>query len=137
MRSTPFNPDTDLEPIPFDEECLRAAREMKLCGLKWTPHVGCFVWDEKGVIQVSSPFPNRVYFILNMGHFLKIFGSLEGMQEQLTWVPTWHQARLLCRRVGVEKEAVRNTLDPRGGAENQGKELLSLYRLIAERLRGA
>lgn len=79
MRSTPFNPDADMEPIPFNEECLGAAREMKLHGLRWTPHVGCFVWDEKGVIQVNSPFPNRVYFILNMGHFMKIFGSVEGI----------------------------------------------------------
>ncbi|MCU0645312.1 MAG: hypothetical protein MUC94_13775, partial [bacterium] len=66
MKSTPFNPKTDVAPIPFTTQVFQAARLMKEKGLKWQPHAGCFVWDEQQIIEVASPFPNRVYFILNL-----------------------------------------------------------------------
>ena len=45
MKSTPFNPETDLPPIPFDELLCKSAASLKAAGLPWKPHVGCFVWD--------------------------------------------------------------------------------------------
>lgn len=133
MKSTPFNPETDLAPIPFTEEVCLAAKEMKERGLKWQPHVGCFVWDEKRLIEVSSPFPNRIYFILNLGHFLKRFETVENIAEQLVWLPTWQQARLIANQIGISKEQIMRRIE--GSTSNEvGNELIELYNLISEKL---
>lgn len=133
MKPTPFNPETDLPPIPFDLRHCQAAAQPKERGLSWTPHVGCFVWDPHEIIEVSSPFPGRIYFILNVGHFLRIFGSLEEISKKLVWLPTYHQARLLCEQVGVAQEEISAVL---ASAENirAGNELLLLYKMILNEL---
>ena len=133
MKSTPFNPDTDLAPIPFELQHCQAAAQLKERGLPWTPHVGCFVWDPDEIIEVPSPFPGRIYFILNLGHFLRIFGSLEKLSKKLVWLPTYHQTRLLCDRVGVDQEEVTAFL---ASADNNspGDELLALYKMIFNKL---
>ena len=133
MKYAPFNPDTDLPPIPFDLPHCQAAAQLKERGLPWTPHVGCFVWDPDEVIEVTSPFPDRIYFILNLGHFLRIFGSLEEISQKLVWLPTYHQARLLCDQLGVDQEKVS---EPLALPENirAGDELLALYKIILNKL---
>ncbi|UCG20976.1 MAG: hypothetical protein JSU80_14935 [Deltaproteobacteria bacterium] len=133
MKPTPFNPETDLPPIPFDLRHCQAAAQLKERGLSWTPHVGCFVWDPDEIIEVTSPFPGRTYFILNLGHFLRIFGSPEEISKKLVWLPTYHQARLLCDQFGVDQEEVSAAL---ASAENipAGDELLALYKVILYRL---
>ena len=133
MKPTPFNPKTDLPPIPFDLRHCQAAAQLKERGLPWTPHVGCFVWDPDEIIEATSPFPSRIYFILNLGHFLRIFGSLEEISRKLVWLPTYHQARLLCDQVGVEQEEVSAVLV---SADNirAGNELLVLYKMILSKL---
>jgi len=100
MKSTPFDSATDIAPIPFSTALKIKAKEMKDAGLVWHPQTGCFVWDEQNKIQVSSPFPENIYFVLNLNHFLKIFGSLEEMQRQLVWIPTWYQAVILLKLCG-------------------------------------
>ncbi len=132
MKPTPFNPKTDLPPIPFDLRHCHAA-QLKERGLPWTPHVGCFVWDPDEIIEATSPFPSRIYFILNLGHFLRIFGSLEEISRKLVWLPTYHQARLLCDQVGVDQEEVSAVLV---SADNirAGNELLVLYKMILSKL---
>ncbi len=133
MKPTPFNPGTDLPPTPFDQQHCQGAAQLKERGLPWTPHVGCFVWDPHEIIEVTSPFPGRIYFILNLGHFLRIFGSLEEISKNLVWLPTHHQARLLCDQVGVDQEEISAAL---GSAENicAGDALLALYKMILNRL---
>jgi hypothetical protein len=133
MKPTPFNPETDLPPIPFEMRHCQAAAQLKERGLPWRPHVGCFVWDPDELIEVTSPFPGRIYFILNVGHFLRIFGSLEEISKQLIWLPTCHQARLLCDQVGVDQAEVSAVL---ASAENipAGDELLALYKMILNQL---
>jgi hypothetical protein len=101
MTPVPFDTDRDLAPIPFDDRICQLALKLKSSGLEWRPHVGCFVWDPDGVIQAPSPFPNRIYFILSLPRFLEIFGTLDRMIEKLVWLPTWHQARILCRHLGL------------------------------------
>lgn len=134
MRPIPVDASKDLAPIPFDERLLAAALEMKTLGLAWHPHVGCFVWDVARCIQPDSPFPSHVYFVLSLPRFIDIFGSLEAMQERLVWVPTWHQARLLSRRVGVTDEAVASAcLAPKG--LQPGEEENAIYRLLIEALK--
>lgn len=134
MKPTPFNPATDLSPIPFEEPHRELAWRLKTAGLPWKPHVGCFVWDREGLIPVDSPFPGRVYFILNLGHFLRLLGAEERLREQLVWLPTWHQARLVAEKLGIEKEAIRN-LWQEESTLNPGGDLLGLYELLMTALR--
>ena len=77
MKPVPFNPQNDLATIPFEKNLCNLALEMKQLGLPWSPHVGCFVWDRDEHIEVDSPFPERIYFILSMPRFLSIFGSMD------------------------------------------------------------
>lgn len=95
MRSTPFDPDKDRAPIPFDQTVCELARALKAAGLPWHPRVGCFVWDPDHIIEIESPFPNRVYFILNLGQFERILGSGDMIRNKLVWLPTLHQIRQL------------------------------------------
>ena len=98
-------------------------------GLPWNPHVGCFVWDPEGLIPADSPFPDRVYFILNLGHFLRLLGTAERVRERLVWLPTWHQARLAAEKLGVDGKALRNIWEGEKTPQ-PGEELLRLYELL-------
>ena len=95
-----------IDPIPIEDRLLDLALAMKRSGLPWTPHVGCFVWDREGVIAAPSPFSKRVYFILSMPRFLRIFGGIQPMQDQLVWLPTWYQAAQLCRQMGIHRSVI-------------------------------
>ena len=123
MKPVPFNPNKDLAPTPFDKRHLVLAAKLKHLGLKFEPHVGCFVWDSQHVISAPSPFPNRVYFILSLPRFVDILGSLDKIAENLVWLPTWHQARLLCRQRGIGGGHSDSRLSPED-------ELLQLYTLL-------
>jgi hypothetical protein len=106
---------------------------MKQRGLPWTPHVGCFVWDPDGFIEVESPFPLRVYFILSLPRFIRILGDLEAVAEKLVWLPTWHQARLLALRCGVGQSQIAELFTSEAQT-SPGEELLGMYRLILEKM---
>jgi hypothetical protein len=136
MKTVPFSPQTDLAPINFDESALLMAQKMKRWGLPWEPHVGCFTWDAQKLIQPASPFPNNVYFILSLPRFIDIFGSIGEIREKLTWVPTWHQARLLCRQLGIADEAV-TTLWRKKTPLTPGEEILAMYELLCAALKSA
>jgi hypothetical protein len=127
MQPVAFNPATDLAPIPFDVELCELARALKQAGLPWRPHVGCFVWDPDRQIKPASPFPVNVYFILSLPRFIEIFGSLEAIQEKMVWLPTWHQARLIGQRYGIDPA-------PLPLSDSPGEELKRLYRLIRDAL---
>ncbi len=125
MQPVAFNPATDLAPTPFDAEICELARALKQAGLPWRPHVGCFAWDPDGQIKPASPFPANIYFILSLPRFIEIFGSPEAIQEKMIWLPTWHQARLLCQRYGI----VPAPLTP---SDSPAEELKMIYRLIRD-----
>jgi len=129
MKPTTFDSNTNFPPIPFDKRHCEMAGVLKDNGLPWEPHVGCFVWDRDGLIEVSSPFPQRIYFILNMGHFLKLFETVENMAKRLVWLPTWHQARLLCNKFGVENKQIASLWHSMEMIE-PGDDLLLLYKMI-------
>jgi len=133
MTPIPFNPTTDIAPIPFDQDHLELAREMKQLGLAWKPHVGCFVWDHEELIEAASPFPLRVCFILSLPRFISIFGSLEAVADKLVWLPTWHQARLIAMQLGVDPKDISG-IWAADSLPASGEELLAMYRLIQNRL---
>ena len=126
MKSTPFNDKTDLAPIPFSKSVCLAAKKLKDSGLRWTPHVGCFVWDEENIIQVPSPFPNNIYFILNLGHFLKIFTSPEQLRKKVIWLPTEYQACLIAEKSGISAPVIQKSLEVSDPVER----LINLYNLL-------
>ena len=132
MKPTPFNPDTDLAPIPFSQELCQTAEQLKQNGLLWHPHVGCFVWDKEQHIPVSSPFPHRIYLILNMGHFLKIFQTQEKIVKKLVWLPTWHQARQICEQFHIPSEKISKKLISEKSTNN---ELFYFYQIIIKEIK--
>lgn len=131
MKPTPFNPERDLATMPFSQGVRDKALQLKQAGLPWMPHVGCFVWDADEHIRVSSPFPGRIYFILNLGHFLSRFQTIDGMIEKLVWLPTHHQARLLLEQYGMSNEYIHQSIEK---DMNSADELLVLYELLFETL---
>ncbi|MBW2410609.1 MAG: hypothetical protein JRF72_12485 [Deltaproteobacteria bacterium] len=133
MKTKRFNPEKDLAPMPFDQSICRKALEMKKCGLTWQPHVGCFVWDPDEYIKSASPFPGRIYFILSLQRFIEIFESMEQIRTKLVWLPTWHQARLICRQLGIFDEAIEEERK-KGDALSAGDDLLHIYELIVKAL---
>ena len=133
MKSTPFNPSIDMPPIPFDKKICKLAKQIKDAGLKWNPHVGCFVWDQDEIIEVPSPFPERIYFILNLNHFVRILGSSEAIAEKLIWLPTWHQARLVLKSITKDESTVKVTFEQLEVA-NESNDLSLLYKLILKTL---
>ena len=133
MKSIKFRQGSDLAPMPFDERICRMALDLKNLGLTWKPHVGCFVWDQVNVIRVDSPFPGNIYFILSMARFIDIFGNAANMIEKLVWLPTWHQARILCRQLRIRDAEIADDWKLQNGLP-AGEDLYRLYQHIAEAL---
>ena len=134
MKSTPFDPATDLAPIPFEERhCLQALR-LKEAGLGWKPHAGCFVWDQEGVIKVPSPFPQQIYFILNLGRFLEIFKTLARMTEKLVWLPTWHQCWIILKELGIDNKTCLEKLSVQDSADGS-RGIYFLYDILIKKLK--
>ena len=134
MKPKPFDPHQDLAPMVFDTQTCRLAQEMKRLGIDWRPHVGCFVWDPDNSIAVDSPFPHRIYFILSLPRFIDIFGSPEAIAEKLVWLPTWHQARLLCKQLNISDDALADLWQD-ATALSAGEELHQIYELIIDALK--
>lgn len=118
---------------PFNETLCELAAELKSAGLKWTPRVGEFVWDSKGIINYPSPFPNQIYFILNINRFLDIFHTASAMIDQLVWLPTWHQARAICADLKIDDTILMEKFCEQGGFKT-GKDLDTIYRVILSSL---
>lgn len=131
MTPIRFDPEKDLAPIPFDERICRLASDLKKRGLQWRPHVGCFVWDPDGFIKAASPFPGRIYFILSLPRFIEIFGSVANMVDSLVWLPTWHQARMVCQQLGVKEDTLVHEYRS-GKTFSPGEDLYQIYRRIGE-----
>ncbi|MFM7118011.1 MAG: hypothetical protein ACKO9H_00670 [Planctomycetota bacterium] len=117
----------------FTSQEVELARKLKGLGLAWTPQVSHYVWDETGIINCPSPFHDMVYYILDLKHFLRRAGTIERLQDELCWLPSWEQARELLREHGVSDEAVARRLDERQ-ALLKGEERLCLYQLLEEAL---
>lgn len=121
--------------VRFSDEELDIAQLLKAYGLPWKPACGHYVLDQSQLINRTSPFQDRVFFILDMSHFLRLAGSEERMVEGLCWLPTWEQAREILRNEQVDDRVVEQRLKE-SGAIVSGTERLELYRLIEESITG-
>jgi hypothetical protein len=63
--------------LKFCEEELDLAQLFKAFGLEWTPQCGHYVLDQSKLIDCSSPFQERVFFILDLKHFLRRAENME------------------------------------------------------------
>ena len=121
--------------VHFTDEELQLAQLFKAYGLDWTPQVGHYVLDQSNLIECPSPFQDRVYFILDLKHFLRRSGTLDSLKDRMCWLPNWEQARHLLREIGVTSNALAQRLyDTRAIA--LGTERLELYRMIEEQITG-
>lgn len=119
----------------FSLDEIALARRLRDAGLPWTPAVGHYVYDERGIIEAPSPFQERVYFILDLKHFLRRSETIDGLIRAMFWLPDWRQTRALLRARGVPDETVISHLS-RERAMEQGAELIALYRLLLAKLEG-
>lgn len=119
----------------FCDEELELAQLFKAYGIEWQPAVGMYVLDQSELIEVPSPFQDRVYFILDLKHFLRRSGTLEELRERICWLPTYEQARELLFAAGVPHRSVAKRL-VKSGAIDSGSERLELYRMIEDHLSG-
>ncbi|EMI53369.1 hypothetical protein, partial [Rhodopirellula sallentina] len=90
----------------FSTEEVRLAHELKAAGLPWQPQPGHYVWDGEPLIEHDSPFHDRVFFILDLKHFLRRSETMERLVESMVWLPTWQQCRDLLRERGVSNNAI-------------------------------
>ena len=94
----------------FCPKLFRLAEEFKRLGLRWEPSVGNYVYDAAGVVPQSSPFQDHVYFLLNYDCFMRKVGGVARFKQLMVWLPTWHEARLLLRSLGVSSAQVQSEL---------------------------
>ncbi len=117
----------------FTSEELELAQELKSRGLEWTPVPGHYVLDQSDLIECESPFQSRIFFILDLKHFLRRSGTIEALKEKVCWLPTWEQTREILRGLSVTDQSIANHLYETKAIE-AGTERLELYRLIQEHM---
>ena len=113
----------------FSDEEIRLARRLRDAGLEWEPQAGHYVYDETGFCKQTSPFQEKVYFILNYDYFMKAVGGVERFKEIMLWLPTWDDARKQLELLEVPNPDIAHHLEQSQALEN-GKERLTLYLLI-------
>lgn len=115
----------------FTEEQITIAKRLKEFEIPWTPQVGHYVYDANQICPKSSPFQERVYFLLNFDCFMQHVGGLERFRKNMVWLPTWHEAREILRNLGIpDSEVAQHSAK----AILNGEELTCLYKLIVEAL---
>lgn len=121
--------------MEFTNEELDLAQLFKAYGVDWTPGVGQYVLDQSNLIECESPFQDRVFFILDLKHFLRRSETIEHLKASMCWLPTWEQMRQLLRDHGVSDKSVCQHLAETDAIAN-GCERVELYRLFEECLTG-
>ena len=119
--------------MKFKGHLIDLAIRFKALSLEWEPTVGNYVYDANGIVKASSPFQPGVYFLLNYNCFMERVGGLERFRNDMVWLPTWEDARVILSRLGVSNSKVVNQLTTTSSIENL-TELDTLYSLILERL---
>lgn len=115
--------------MKFSPDEVALAHELKAAGMPWTPTVGHYVWDRNELIQHASPFHGRVYFILELKHFLRRCRSMDHLTASMVWLPTWEQAREILRDRGIDDDQVADHLNATNALRSH-TERTQLYRLI-------
>lgn len=115
--------------MQFSNEEIQLARQLREAGMAWEPQAGHYVYDETGYCKQTSPFQEKVYFILNYDYFMKAVGGVEQFKQIMLWLPTWDDARRQLELLGVPDARVADRLE-HSLAIQQGNERFILYQLI-------
>lgn len=118
----------------FSQAEIQLAHELKAAGLPWHPQPGQYVWDGEPLIKHDSPFHDRVFFILDLKHFLRRSGTIEKLIESMVWLPTWQQCRALLNDRGITSHEVLAHLQA-SDAFVRGEERSELYCLLLKTLK--
>ena len=119
--------------MKFSSEEVNLAQQLQQLGLPWEPKPGHFVWDTAKVLEHDSPFHDRVFFILDLKHFLRRTSSIENLKKLFYWLPTWHDAREILEALDVDSSEIAERLNQEGSVRH-GTERLLLYQMIEEAL---
>ena len=119
--------------MKFSSEEVKLAQQLKQLGLPWEPKPGHFVWDTAKVLEHDSPFHDRVFFILDLKHFLRRTSSIENLKKLFYWLPTWHDAREILKALEVDSSEIAERLKHEDSVR-KGAERLLLYQMIKEAL---
>lgn len=117
----------------FSDAEISAAKSLRADGLEWNPAVGHYCFDEGGLVEAPSPFQDRVYFILDLRHFLRRANTIERLVAEMCWIPTWRQTRDLLRARGITDQQVQKHLMD-SDAISSGDELRILYQFLRDNL---
>jgi len=120
----------------FSEDEIELAQLFKAYGLDWSPAPGHYVLDQSELIECGSPFQGRVFFILDLKHFLRRCSTLTELKQRMCWLPDWDDARQILRDLSVDSRLVAERLQMSCAIES-GSERLELYRMIEESLTGS
>ena len=113
----------------FSDAEIEAARRLRSGGLSWEPKAGHYVYDETGFCKQTSPFQERVYFILNYPYFIRTVGGVQRFKEIMLWLPTWDDLREILREFGVTDFDVACSLAEQKAIES-GREREALYEMV-------
>ncbi len=116
----------------FSPREIQLAKELRQLGLAWEPIAGHYVYDETGFCQQTSPFQEKVYFILNYRYFMKAVGGVERFKEIMVWLPTWEDARQILRSLDVDDQQVADWLASDHAIEKSEERLQLLQRILIE-----
>ncbi len=101
----------------------------KAYGLDWQPSVGDYVLDQSEMINKSSPFRTESTLSSTWTCSFGRAGSLEMLKDRVCWLPDWHQARQILRKLGLStQETIQHLIQ--SGAFEKCSERTELYRLI-------
>ena len=121
--------------MKFSDEEIALAQLFKAYGLRWEPAPGQYVLDQGDLIGCPSPFQERVYFILDLKHFLRRAETLDNLKDRMCWLPNWEDAREILAGFGVSAETIVQRL-LESDAISKRSERLELYRLLEEVMTG-
>ncbi len=116
----------------FTKQQLEQATRLKELGLAWKPAAGHYIYDVTHALKPSSPFQDRVYFLLDLDCFLRAVGGPKSFERLMVWLPSWEQARSALRSVGVADDEVSTDL---ARSLDEQSELNHLYDLLERTLR--
>lgn len=115
----------------FSDRLIELAVRLHSSRHEWKPAPGHYVLDPHRIVERASPFQERIYFVLNYPHFVRLAGGEDQFREKLVWLPTFEQARELLRSIGVSNVQQQQLLiETDSIAEN--RELETLYEAIVE-----
>jgi hypothetical protein len=118
----------------FSPQEVLLAREIHQTGVAWQPAPGQFVYDDESVLPHTSPFQDKVFFILDLKHFIRYAGSIEIMVQRMFWLPAWWDARVWLRGRGISDAKMTSAIEE-SRALKTGCELECLYELMLTNLR--